>query len=318
MPKVSVIVPNYNHAKYLKQRIESVLNQTHPDLELILMDDCSTDDSLAALERYRLHPKVSKLLVNRTNSGSPFNQWNRGVREAVGDYIWIAESDDYADPRFLEKLLPVLERNPRAGLVYCQSWCVDEAGGITGDLNWWTQSLDVNRWRRDFTNQGQHEVGKYLLYKNTIPNASAVIFRKSIFDQAGGARPDLTMCGDWLTWVKMLLVSDLGFVAQSLNYFRYHSASTRTLDSFFRQRQRFQEEYSVKAFILSRIPVDNRTKASAFNPLFTAWINTFKTKEVIGKEAKQLRTAAAAIDLGLTLVYFRYFANKLKHRFSVR
>ncbi|MBC7919877.1 MAG: glycosyltransferase family 2 protein, partial [Ferruginibacter sp.] len=196
MPKVSVIVPNYNHAKYLAQRIESVLNQTYSDFELILMDDCSTDDSLAALNQYRLHPKVSKLLVNQINSGSPFSQWNRGVQAAVGEYIWIAESDDYAGPQFLEKLLPVLEHHPRVGLVYCQSWCVDEAGCVTGDLDWWTQSLDPSRWKRDFTCQGQQEVSKYLFYKNTIPNASAVVFRKSVFDQAGGALPELKMCGD--------------------------------------------------------------------------------------------------------------------------
>lgn len=81
MPTVSVIVPNYCHAPYLEQRIESILQQTFQDFELILLDDCSTDGSREILERYRNHPKVSGIFYNERNSGSPFKQWKRGCRK---------------------------------------------------------------------------------------------------------------------------------------------------------------------------------------------------------------------------------------------
>src|ERR1700746_3879780 len=108
MPKVSVIVPNYNHARFLQKRIDSILNQTFQDFELILLDDCSTDVSRAILSQYANDPRV-RLEFNAMNSGSTFKQWNKGVRLARGKYVWIAESDDYADERLLQRLVDALE-----------------------------------------------------------------------------------------------------------------------------------------------------------------------------------------------------------------
>ena len=102
MPTVSVIIPNYNHAPFLKQRIESVLNQSFQDFEMILIDDCSTDGSREIIESYRNNPHVSHIVYNDSNSGSAFLQWNKGIELAKGDWIWVAESDDYAEPTFLE------------------------------------------------------------------------------------------------------------------------------------------------------------------------------------------------------------------------
>ena len=79
MPRVSVIVPNYNHARFLPKRIESILNQTFQDFELILLDDCSTDDSRSILSSYASDPRVT-IEFNKVNSGSTFKQWNKGVR----------------------------------------------------------------------------------------------------------------------------------------------------------------------------------------------------------------------------------------------
>src|SRR5579862_3200293 len=123
MPKVSVIVPNYNHAKYLRRRVESILEQTFQDFELILLDDCSTDESRSILSSYAGDPRV-KIEFNTANSGSTFKQWNRGARLANGKYLWIAESDDYADKRLLERLTEVLEADPKITFAYCRSWRV--------------------------------------------------------------------------------------------------------------------------------------------------------------------------------------------------
>src|ERR1700738_1634065 len=111
MPRVSVIVPNYNHARFLRRRMESVLRQTYRDFEVILLDDCSTDESRSILSEYAGDPRV-RLEFNEKNSGSPFKQWNKGVALASGEYGWIAESDDYADERLLERLVAVLDHEP--------------------------------------------------------------------------------------------------------------------------------------------------------------------------------------------------------------
>src|SRR5207342_2166753 len=79
MPEVSVIIPNYNHAVYLEQRIESVLNQTFQDFELIILDDCSPDNSRDVIDQYRVNSKVSHIVYNSINSGSTFKQWQKGI-----------------------------------------------------------------------------------------------------------------------------------------------------------------------------------------------------------------------------------------------
>ena len=83
-PKLSVIVPSYNNGHFLRERIDSILNQSFQDFELIFLDDCSTDNSVAILREYEAHPRVSALVTNARNSGSPFPQWQRGLDLAVG------------------------------------------------------------------------------------------------------------------------------------------------------------------------------------------------------------------------------------------
>ncbi|MDX1462868.1 MAG: glycosyltransferase family 2 protein [Marinirhabdus sp.] len=108
-PSVSIIVPNYNHEAYLQERLDSIFNQSFQDIEVILLDDASRDGSVTLLQQYKNHPKVSHVLCNQKNTGSPFLQWQKGLELAVGDYIWIAESDDSCERNFLETQLQILQ-----------------------------------------------------------------------------------------------------------------------------------------------------------------------------------------------------------------
>ena len=135
-PAVSVIIPNYNHEPYLRQRIDSVLAQTFGDFEVILLDDCSSDSSPTIIESYRHHPKVSRIVLNEQNSGSTFAQWKRGLALARGRYVWIAESDDYADPEFLATLVPLLDADPSAAMAFTGSHMVDADGRPIPGMDW--------------------------------------------------------------------------------------------------------------------------------------------------------------------------------------
>src|SRR5579864_5701533 len=153
MPAVSVIVPNYNHARFLRRRIDSVLQQTFQDFELILLDDCSTDDSRSILLSYASDPRV-RIEFNKANSGSTFKQWNKGARLARGKYVWIAESDDYADERLLEKLVARLDEDPSAVFCYCRSWQVSAEGLLSGFLDSYLADIDPQKWTADFRADG--------------------------------------------------------------------------------------------------------------------------------------------------------------------
>jgi glycosyltransferase involved in cell wall biosynthesis len=225
MPLVSVIIPNYNHSAYLKSRIESVLNQTYRDFEVIILDDKSLDSSCEIINHYRGHERVSQVLINEVNSGSTFKQWEKGIAVAKGEFIWLAESDDIADLTFLEKLVPLLSNNANIGVAFCQSNKMNSQGKVTGTWLEWTEDFELNIFSDRFELAGKTFVERYLIRKNVIPNASAVLFRKSVYQNAGGVKEFLKTNNDWLLWLKMMLMSDVAFVAETLNNFRYHENS---------------------------------------------------------------------------------------------
>jgi glycosyltransferase involved in cell wall biosynthesis len=162
MPTVSVIIPNFNHARFLEQRIDSVLNQTFQDFELILLDDCSTDESRSIISKYTNDPRV-RIEFNEINSGSTFKQWNKGVRLASAKYVWIAESDDWADERLLERLVAVLESDPAVTFAYCQSWRVINNDQLDGFADFYLDYLNKGRWKSDFRIDGRAECQNYFI-----------------------------------------------------------------------------------------------------------------------------------------------------------
>jgi hypothetical protein len=226
MSKVSVIIPNYNHARFLRRRIESVLRQTYQDFEVILLDDCSIDESQSILSDYADDPRV-RIEFNSVNSGSTFKQWNKGVRLARGEYVWIAESDDYADERLLERLVPLLDSDASSVLAYCRSWQVSADGQISGFLDSHHTDLDPRRWTADFLVDGREECQNYLVQRNTISNASAVLFRREVYLHVGGADESLVLCGDWKLWAAMALTGKIAYLGEPLNYYRFHDTSVR-------------------------------------------------------------------------------------------
>lgn len=224
-PKISVIIPNYNHAAFLKQRIESVLNQTFQDFEIIILDDSSTDNSKVIIEEYRGHPKLERIVYNDKNSGSTFLQWNKGVELATGQIIWIAESDDFAEKDFLIKMVPNFLKSENIGICFCQSYKLSDLNQVTGSWKSWTDDIDALTFSKSFIMEGSEFIEKYLIHKNVIPNASAVLFKKAAYLNVDGANPNVETCSDWLTWLKILTISDVSYEPQMLNYFRYHKNS---------------------------------------------------------------------------------------------
>ena len=221
---VSVIIPNYNHKKYLKQRIDSILNQTFDDFEIILLDDCSRDGSQELLLSYQTCPYVSHIIINEKNSGSPFAQWEKGINLARGEYIWIAESDDYAAPTFLESTVAELRNNPQASICYTGSYCVNGDGCILTNVN-------PDAWLEDgksytFTDSISYSLS-HMFDVNSVYNASMVLFRKK--DCLLNVNPEyrqMRYSGDWLFWINQISKGEVVELRRKLNYFRKHGSNT--------------------------------------------------------------------------------------------
>lgn len=227
-PLVSVILPSYNHAAYLRRRIDSILNQTFTDFELIILDDCSNDGSRIILEGYANNSKISHLLFNERNSGSTFFQWIKGIKLSIGKYIWIAESDDFCDSNFLNVLVNRLERFPSVTIAYCNTIQVDEKDNILNGLSDYYKEFQLCRWEDDFTNNGKDEIVRYLVNKNTIPNASAVLFRKKSISKSLKQIVEYRLSGDWLFWIMLLENGFIYYTVMTNNYFRYHPNTVRS------------------------------------------------------------------------------------------
>ena len=225
-PAVTIVVPNFEHAAYLPQRIESLLAQTFQDFEIIFLDDASTDDSVDVIRRY-LDPRRMRLEVRASNSGGPFALWNRGAALARGRYLWFAEADDWADPAFLARLVPVLETHPTVTVVHCPFQRVDPSGRVEDLSAIWWRDLHPTRWTHDFVAPGREELA-WLARWNVISNASGALVRRATFAAVGGANEHLRLAADWELWAKLLLHGDLGFVASPLNYWRWHERTQRT------------------------------------------------------------------------------------------
>ncbi len=224
---VSVIIPNYNHAAYLRQRIESVLNQTFQDFELILLDDCSTDGSRIILEGYRNHPKVSHLVFNNTNTGSPFKQWTNGWGLAKGDFIWIAESDDYADATFLEKVMVRFAEHSTLEVVFTGTTNVDAQGNNIGN----TTRIERHKshlYQSDFVKCGHNFLVDFMPNYCIIRNASSAVFKRAVVTPLASQVTGYKTIGDFYFWVVLCLENrQFGFVEEKLNYMRNHAGNVR-------------------------------------------------------------------------------------------
>ncbi|MGJ7033661.1 glycosyltransferase family 2 protein [Niabella hirudinis] len=215
MPKVSVIVPNYNHGAYLQKRIDSILNQTFQDFEVIILDDVSVDNSKDIIEQYRGNTKVQHIVYNAVNSGSTFKQWDKGVGLARGEYIWFAESDDWCEPSLLEHLVHGIESDEDCVVSYCQAYCVDGVNKIrfTSHHGCLSEIKAGDAFIRDF-----------MIKTTSIFNASMAIWKKKYYDQISRRFIDFKMCGDWLFWVEMAGLGKVHISGRVLNYFRKHDA----------------------------------------------------------------------------------------------
>lgn len=226
MPYFSIIIPNYNHKRYLEQRIQSVINQDLQDIEILILDDGSIDNSLTIIRKYEKHPKVKSLHVSKLNSGNPFMQWKKGIEEASGEWIWIAESDDISDPKFLLTMQSLTHQNRNIVLAYCDSKIIDEAGNeIALYKDFKNKQFNTTHWNDTFIRAGKLEIQEYLQYVCTINNVSATVIKKEVALALITNILSFRFHGDWLFYLLCLEKGDIAYSPLPLNYYRSHKGN---------------------------------------------------------------------------------------------
>lgn len=232
LPKISVVVPNYNYARYMDSRLNSIFRQTHPVFEIIVLDDVSTDNSLEVIATIASDAgRRIKIVTNESNSGSVFKQWRKGVEQARGDFVWIAEADDDCEETFLQTILARMTRD-NAAFGFTDSWQVGSHGERLGDsYRPYLAEETPGTFEASFSADGKTFARDYLSIKNVILNVSGAVFRREALIAAMDAVGDdilrYRVAGDWRLYVELCAQPGamVAYEAKALNGHRRHPIS---------------------------------------------------------------------------------------------
>lgn len=265
-PLVTIIVPNYNHAPYLTQRLESIYAQSYEHYEVLLLDDCSSDDSRQVLSDFAArYADRTRLLFNEENSGGVFRQWEKGLAEARGDLIWIAESDDWASPNFLEALVPFFQ-NEAVQLAYARTVFMDGAGeNQIWSMEEYLHQFSPERWGRAWVETAADIVRDVFSMTNIVPNVSSALFRR--FERLDVLEIDawrgMRTCGDWMFYLNAIRGGMMAYSPDARNFYRIHDKNTSVTSH---KADQFYREHEAVAQCLRRhyrVPEENLTRMEA-------------------------------------------------------
>ena len=283
-PAVSVVVPFYNHEKFAKERLDTILAQEIKDIEIIVLDDLSTDDTVAEANKYLGDARL-KIFVNEENSGSPFKQWKKGIELAKADLLWIAEGDDACDLNFLSTLIPYFD-DPFVTIASGKTEIMDESSTVKDRvLDSYLDSAYVGKYQQTFIKNGFDEVNESFGAVCTLVNASGLLLRvdsidDAVLDYAAGFK----MCGDWLVYLSCLKEGKLAYDVTTKNYFRRHSASV--VNKIEGSDIYFSERYRISEYVFNNFDVTKKLVHKTYEAINGEW-ERFKFKHP-GKEFSEL------------------------------
>ena len=212
-PLVSVCIPAYNNAGYIKDTIDSILNQTYQNIELIIVDDCSTDNTAGVIEA--IGDSRIKLYRNEKNLGMTGN-WNHCLELATGEFVKLVCADDMIDQNAIEKEAKAMMDNPTASLVESDTRLVDINGKKTGAFK---------RYHKSGLVDGKKLAKKALLIKDFYGAPVNNLIRKSALEQTGGFDDTFTYILDFDLWVSLSCAGDVYIIHELLNSFRIRNDS---------------------------------------------------------------------------------------------
>lgn len=207
-PEVSIIIPTYNRALLLQKAIQSVLDQTFQDFEIIVVDNYSEDNTIEDVKSFK-DERIK--IINIRNNGIIAKSRNRGLKESRGDYIAFLDSDDMWLPEKLELQVEYLRERPEYHLVYSNTWIINENGVRKGLFL-----------KSEYFKEG--EIFDELVKSNFIPQLT-VLMKREVFENIGflNEDPSLRAVEDYEYWLRVALRYKIGFVKEPLAMYRVHS-----------------------------------------------------------------------------------------------
>lgn len=260
--KISVVVPNYNYSKFLCERLCSILNQKIKLHEIIILDDKSTDNSTEIIDKYKnmIKDYVNiKTVYNKENSGTPFKQWKKGFDLATGDYVWIAEADDYCNENLLKELVkPIIKGKKNIMISYADTAFINRDGEII--LKTIKPEIDIQKtghWNNSYINDGINEIKKFSFLNNTIANVSSCLIKNNDYEEYLNEACKYRQAGDWIFYVYVMSMGNISFSNKIYNYYRVHG---NNVSSTMNQKKHINEIKSIYKTINKKFNIDKKNK----------------------------------------------------------
>jgi len=210
-PRVTFLVPCYKLAHFLGECVQSILAQTYRDLEVLIMDDCSPDET-ERVARSFTDSRV-RYVRNDPNLGHLRN-YNKGIALARGEYVWLISADDrLKQPYILERYIQVMDRHPRVGYIF--SPAVGLRDGVEQGVMEWTAYAE-----KDLILPGRRFL-RDIMNGNTVAAPTGMV-RKRCYDSVSVFPLDLPHTGDWFLWCLFALHYDVAYLAEPMVYYRTH------------------------------------------------------------------------------------------------
>lgn len=219
MSKVSIITASYNYAEYIGQTIESVINQTFPDWEMLVIDDGSKDNSIEIINKYVQKDSRIKLITHPNNENKGLTETLRlGVYTAQGEYIVFLESDDYIRNDYLEKKLQAFQKFCDAGFIYndIQTFGANQSFG----RKMYFKSVE-SYWKK---NNYPHNISELFYLQNYVPTFSCVMLKKHLLEHIDWSTPFQPCIDEWL-WVQISKKTNFYYISEKLTFWRLHNTS---------------------------------------------------------------------------------------------
>lgn len=240
-PLVSAIVPNYNHARFLRERIKSIESQTYQNLEIIILDDCSTDNSRELIDEIVANSSRISRIFNEKNSGGVFYQWQKGIAAAKGEIIWICESDDTCDKDFLSNLIPHLA-DPSVMIAFGRIQFCNEKGIPYEGLDGYRESAERGIWSAPCTRSAAEWFSGAFATSNIIPNVGGCVFRKAKIEESVWQKAiSYRISADWYLYMEIAQGGRIAYEPKSVAYFRQHGKNT-SVTGFLRREYYTEHE----------------------------------------------------------------------------
>lgn len=214
-PLVSFVIPCYKLAHYLRACLDSLLGQTYKNLELLIMDDCSPDDTPAVAASYS-DARV-RYFRNDPNLGHLRN-YNRGIGLARGDYVWLISADDCLRSKHaVEQFVTLMEQDSRLAYIFCPAMGLGEKGDETGVVEW------TRPFKKDVVIEGRQFLAT--LAEGNCISAPSVMVRRRCYETAGKFPLDLPHAGDWYLWCAFSFCGDVAYLSEPMVCYRIHGSN---------------------------------------------------------------------------------------------